>query len=141
MKPLDIRLIGDGVPRTPVSSEHPRNSPRRKGQKPKTEADPAKPTPRSPRASRSSTGVGESSSRPRSERSESERASSAGWRTGGFSGIGANFLNERAELFEDVVDGLDQSGTVADQVMAAPARHAVRRTGDGEDFAVLFHGV
>jgi hypothetical protein len=60
---------------------------------------------------------------------------------GRFLGSGANFLNERAELFEDVVDGLNQAGTVADQAMAAPARQAVGRTGDGEDFAVLFHGV
>ena len=56
-------------------------------------------------------------------------------------GIGANLLNERPELFEDVVDRLDQAGTVADQAMAAPARQAVGRPGDGENLAILFHGV
>ena len=89
----------------------------------------------------SSTPAGWSSSWPRSDRSESERASSAGWRTGGLAGIGADLADQGAELLEDVVDGLDQPGSVADQAMAAPARQAVGRAGDGEDLAVLLHRV
>ena len=46
-----------------------------------------------------------------------------------------------AEFFEDVVDGLDQPGAVADEAMAAAAGQAVGRTGDGEDLAVLLHRV
>ena len=56
-------------------------------------------------------------------------------------GIGANLLDQGPKLFEDVVDRLDQPGTVADQAMAAAAGEAVGGPGDGEDLAILFHGV
>ena len=59
----------------------------------------------------------------------------------GLVGAGADLLHQGAELFEDVVDGLDQPGTVADQAVAAAAGQAVDRPGDGEDLAVLLHGV
>ena len=56
-------------------------------------------------------------------------------------GSGPNLLNQRAKLFQNVVDRLDQTGTVEDQAMAVPAGHIVGRPGYGEDFAILFHGM
>ena len=52
-----------------------------------------------------------------------------------------DLADQGAELFEDVVDGLDESRPVADQAMAAAAGQAVNRAGDGEDLAVLLHRV
>ena len=89
----------------------------------------------------SSTPEGWLSRWPRSDRSWSVRASSAGWRTGGSSVGGVDLADQWAKLFEDVVDGLHEPGAVADQAMAAAAGHAVHRTGDGEDLAVLLHRV
>ena len=60
---------------------------------------------------------------------------------GWFLGISADLVNEGTKLFQNVFDCLDQAGTVADQAMAAPADHAICRTGDGEHVANLFHGV
>ena len=54
---------------------------------------------------------------------------------------GPDLPDQRAELFEDVVDRLDQPGAVADQAVAAAAAEAVDRPGHGEDLAVLLHGV
>ena len=68
------------------------------------------------------------------------RASSAGWRTGG-SSARCNLADQRAKLFEDIVDRLDQPRSVADQAMAAPAGQAVDGAGDGDDLAVLLHRV
>ena len=75
---------------------------------------------------RSSTPVGWLLRWPSKERSWSVRASSAGWRTGG-SSARRNLADQRAELFEGVVDRLDQPGAVADQAMAAAAGQAVGR--------------
>ena len=58
-----------------------------------------------------------------------------------FLGSGTNLLNQRTKLFENVVDRLNQVGTVADQSMAAPAGHAFGRAGYGKDFAILPHVV
>ena len=60
---------------------------------------------------------------------------------GGLVGGGVDLADERAELLEDVVDGFDQPGAVADQAMAAAAGQAVDGAGDGEDLAVLLHRV
>ena len=56
-------------------------------------------------------------------------------------GIGADLADQWSELFHDVVDGLDQAGTVADQAMAAPAGETIGWPGNGEDLAILLHGV
>ena len=48
---------------------------------------------------------------------------------GGLVGRGADLADQRAELFEDVVDRLDQPGAVADQAVAA--RLARLSTGPG----------
>ena len=56
-----------------------------------------------------------------------------GWLVGG----GVDLADQGAELFEDVVDRLDESGAVADQAVAAAACEAVDRAGHGENFAVL----
>ncbi len=60
---------------------------------------------------------------------------------GGLVGGGVDFANQRAKLLEDVVDGLDQAGAVADQAVAAAAGQAVHRAGHGEDLPVLLHGM
>ena len=39
----------------------------------------------------------------------------------GLAGGGADFADQGAEFFEDVVDGLDEPGAVADQAVAALA--------------------
>ena len=88
-------------------------------------------------AIRSSTATAWSCSFPRSERSSSERASSAGWRTGGLARVGANFLDERPELLENVVNGFNQSRAIANQTMAAPAGQAIGRPRHREHLAVL----
>jgi hypothetical protein len=56
-------------------------------------------------------------------------------------GGGVDFFDERAKLFKDVVDRLDQAGAIADQSVAAAGSQAVDRTGHGEDLAVLLHRV
>ena len=43
-------------------------------------------------------------------------------------------------MFEDVVDGLDEGGAVAEEAMAALGGAVVDAAWDGEDFAVLFGG-
>ena len=60
---------------------------------------------------------------------------------GGLVGGGVDLADQRAKFLEDVVDGLDQPGAVADQAVAASARQTVHRTGNGEDLAVLLHGM
>ncbi len=89
----------------------------------------------------SATPTGWLSSRSSRERSWSLRTSSAGLRTGGLVGSGLDLADQRTEFLEDVIDGLDEPGTVADQAMAAAAGDTVDRTGDGEDLAVLLHGM
>ena len=98
-----------------------------------------------------STATGRSPRRSNTSRSASDRTSpaagvgaeaGAGGPVPGLCRGGAGDLADLgAEFFEDVVDGLDQPGTVADQVVAAPAGQAVDRPGDGEDLAVLLGGV
>ncbi len=60
---------------------------------------------------------------------------------GGLVGGGVNLADQRTKLLEDVVDGLDQAGAVADQAVAAAAGQAVHRAGHGEDLPVLLHGM
>jgi len=54
-------------------------------------------------------------------------------------GRGVDLADQRAKLLEDVVDGLDQAGAVADQAVAAAAGQAVHESGYGEDLAVLLY--
>jgi hypothetical protein len=46
---------------------------------------------------------------------------------GGLIGRGRNFANERSQLFENVIDGLHELGTVAEQAVAASAGQTVDR--------------
>ncbi len=50
---------------------------------------------------------------------------------------GLHFSDEWSELIDDVVDGLDQSGAVADQAVAASAGETIDRPWHGENLAVL----
>src|SRR5262245_25747530 len=58
-----------------------------------------------------------------------------------FAGCRRRWRGERSELFEHVIDGLDQLGAVANQAVTAPRRAAIDAAGNGKDFAALFHGV
>ena len=58
---------------------------------------------------------------------------------GGLVRGGVDLANQRAKLLEDVVDRLDQAGSVADQAVAAAAGQAVHGSGYGKDLAVLLH--
>ena len=51
---------------------------------------------------------------------------------------GMDFANRWAELPEDVVDGLDQPGAVAEQAVAASGGQAVHGTGHRKDLAACF---
>ncbi len=59
----------------------------------------------------------------------------------GLGRVGAHLLDQGTELLEDVVDGLDELGPVADQGMAAPAVEAIHRAGYREDLTVLLDRV
>ncbi len=49
-------------------------------------------------------------------------------------------LGKRSELFEHIVDALDECRAIAEKSVAALRHSAVDSTGDGEDFPVLFAG-
>jgi hypothetical protein len=60
---------------------------------------------------------------------------------GGLTETGLDLAKSCAEFFEDVVDGFDEPGSVADELVTAAARETVGGAGEGKYLAVLLHYV
>jgi hypothetical protein len=69
------------------------------------------------------------------------KAQFSGMADWGLAGGGVDFADQGTEIFEDIVDRLDEPSSVADEAMASAAGDAVDRAGDAEDLAVLLHRV